>query len=106
MSDYISKSAVIDIVNKEIERVTNSYDHNTQLRILFAIKDLPIVDEKEIIHKTVDMIVGMFEEMKPDVECFEDEEDYLYAIKRHNNYIKVVKEVGGLYDSTRSKNNC
>ena len=40
--DLIRRSSVIDIINEEIERVTNSYDHNTQLKILFAVKELPI----------------------------------------------------------------
>ena len=57
--------------------------------------------EEEVIkvvntRKPMERIVDRLEEMKPDIECFEDEEDYLYAIKRHNNYIKTVKEVGGI----------
>ena len=46
--------------------------------------------------KPMQEIVERLEEMKPDIECFEDEEDYPYALKRHNKYIEIVKEVGGM----------
>lgn len=102
MSNYITREQVIDVL-KETGIIQ---DNDLWHLVVDEINRIPTVDETELIHKTVERVVERLEEMKPDIECFEDEEDYLYAIKRHNNYIKTVKEVGGLYDSTRSKNNC
>ena len=107
MSDYISKQSVIDIVNKEIERVTNSYEHNTQLRILFAIKELPILDKKEIIRKTVERIVERLEECEErydDVALSEMNEnghtlDFEYAKGKKygvEEAIKIAKEECGI----------
>ena len=47
--------------------------------------------------KTLDRIVERLEEeMHPEIECFDFEEDFIYAEKRHNKYIGIVKEEGGL----------
>lgn len=36
------------------------------------------------------------EELHPDKECFDFEDDYIYAEGRHNKYIEIVKEEGGV----------
>jgi len=64
--------------------------------VIDCISELPSVDEKDITHKVLERIMKRLEELKPDVECFEDEDNYLYATKRHNNYIKIIKEEGGI----------
>lgn len=42
----------------------------------------------------VDSVVKELEKMKPDIECFDDVEDFEYALKRHNKYIEIVKKGG------------
>lgn len=42
----------------------------------------------------VESIVNELEKMKPDIECFDDEEDYQYALKCHNKYIEIVRKGG------------
>lgn len=39
-------------------------------------------------------VVKQLEEMKPDIECCDDEEDYQYYLKRHNKYIEIVRKGG------------
>ena len=58
MSDLISRQAVIDIIHKEIERTTSFSEHETQINIEMAVKELPtaynvdsVVAEKK---KTID----------------------------------------------------
>lgn len=41
MSDLISRSAVIDIIHKEIQRTTSWIEHDTQINIKFAVEELP-----------------------------------------------------------------
>ena len=99
MSDYISKSEVIELIENKMTDGCLGTDDDTFIGghgLVDDISSLPTVDEKEIIRKPFERVVERLEEMKPDIECFEDEEDYLYAIKRHNNYIKTVKEEGGI----------
>jgi hypothetical protein len=40
-NDLISRSAVIDIIHKEIERTNSFAEHETQINIEFAVKELP-----------------------------------------------------------------
>lgn len=44
--------------------------------------------------KPMDRIVERLEELHPDKECFEFEDDYIYAEERHNKYIKIIKGEG------------
>ena len=93
MSDYISKSDVIKIIEKEIgkelEQTSSPIVHNALLHVKFGVGKLPAVDEKEIIRKTIERIVKKLEEnalggvMGPQ----------LIPIK---SAIKIVKEEGGL----------
>jgi hypothetical protein len=38
--------------------------------------------------------VKRLEELHPENECFDYEEDYIYAEKRHNRYIEIVRKGG------------
>lgn len=42
----------------------------------------------------VDKVIEELKEMEPDIECFDDVEDYPYALKLHNKYIEIVRKGG------------
>lgn len=62
MSDLISRSAVIDIIHKEIQRTTSWVEHDTQINIKFAIEELPTVEA--IPKERLDEIVERLEEKR------------------------------------------
>ena len=98
MSDYISKSDVIKIIEKAIENTSDFLQHDTQIDIMFEVQELPTVDEKEIIRKTVERIVERLEEKldKTDLQThlyklFIEGEQYAF-----DTAIEIVKEEGGI----------
>ena len=103
--DYISKSDVIKIIEKETKR-TNSYiEHNTQLHIKIAVEKLPTLDEKEIIRKPFERVVECLNEklMNADLECasWKDKSSALFRCadaKRiaYAETIEIVKEECGI----------
>lgn len=61
MSDLISRSAVIDIIHKEIERTTSFAEHDTQIKIEFAVEELPTAYD-------VDKVVEQLERWKTEAD--------------------------------------
>ena len=49
---------------------------------------------KEFVEK---LIGRLEEELRPDKECFEYEDDYMYAEERHNKMLKIVNQIAGEY---------
>ena len=106
MSDYISKSDVIKIIEKAIENSSDFLQHNTQIDIMFEVQELPTLDEKEIIRKTVERIISMLEQQKEHHKALKDYERQVgtfYEMKQHemgidvcNKAIEICKEVGGI----------
>ena len=47
MGDLISRSAVIDIIHKEIERTLSFAEHETQINIEMAVEELPTAYDVE-----------------------------------------------------------
>lgn len=88
MSDYISKSDVIKIIEKAIENSSDFLQHDTQIDIMFEVQELPTIDEKKIIRKAFERIVKRLEKHKSDWN-----DDYNVPI---NNAIAIVKEEGGI----------
>lgn len=39
-------------------------------------------------------VIEQLEEMRPEEDCFDDVEDYKYALNRHNKIIELVKAGG------------
>lgn len=62
MSDLISRSAVIDIIHKEIERTTSFAEHQTQINIEMAVKELPIAYDKEAVVEQLEKLTNNYEE--------------------------------------------
>lgn len=65
MSDYISKSAVIELIESKMTDGCLGTEDDTFIGghgLVDGISDLPTVDEKEIIHKLVEQIIKRFEE--------------------------------------------
>lgn len=87
MSDYISKSALLERFRKDNRYSRHGFVSENYIDCL--IKEFPTVDEKEIIRNTVERIVERLEEnalggvMGPQ----------LIPIK---SAIKIVKEEGGI----------
>lgn len=50
------------------------------------------------IRKPIERIIERLEEMHPEIECFDFEDDFIYAEERHNKYVKIVKEEGGIHE--------
>ena len=42
----------------------------------------------------IEVVVKKLEELKPDIECFDEEEAFKYALKRHNEYIEIIRKGG------------
>ena len=80
MSDLISRNAVIDIIHKEIERTTSFAEHQTQINIEMAVKELPIAYD-------VDKVV---EELESRI-CTIDEYDT--EISMRNKHYKTAIEI-------------
>ena len=58
MSDLISRSAVLDIIHKAIDKTTDFMQHDTQLDIMHEVEELPTaynVDEvvKELLDRKI-----------------------------------------------------
>lgn len=68
MSDYISKSALLERFRKDNRYSRHGFVSENYIDCL--IKEFPTVDEKEIIRKTVERVVERLEEMR---ETFDDE---------------------------------
>ena len=106
MSDYIKKQDVIDIINKEIESTKSYIEHNTQINIKFAVEELPTLDEKEIIRKTVERIVEKLEQQEKQYnERAKKFAEALHSWEERRNYgkacsyahaIEIVKEECGI----------
>ena len=94
MSDYISKSVLIEILKKS-EKENNHKsmigyaEHIQEHRYLIhLVEKQPTLDEKEIIRKAFERVVERLEEEKSDWN-----DDYNVPIKRA---IEIVKEVSGI----------
>lgn len=100
MSDLISRNAVIDIIHKEIERTTSFAEHQTQINIEMAVKELPIAYD-------VDKVVEELEDRKKLHErlvhyetkngTVTEKYQHIKAIDVLNDAIEIVKQ-GGVYD--------
>ena len=51
---------------------------------------------KEFVEK---LIGRLEEELRPDKECFEYEDDYMYAEERHNKMLKIVNQLAEEYNN-------
>ena len=94
MSDYTSKSALVDSI---MENVLITTEEGFELRgeIVDLIKNQPTLDEKEIIRKAFERVVERLEEeRKYSYENFKDEERAWR--KGLRTAIKMVKEEGGI----------
>ena len=100
MSDYISKSALLDFLEEELkqDRPDDFKIYNTKR----YIEDMPTVDEKEIIRKTVERIISRLEQLKCSQEDAKKDYDCAIRNSHFDKSIRICKEEGGLYDSTRS----
>ena len=90
MSDYISKSALKKDIIAELPqgRIKAVY--------LELVDNQPTVDEKEIIRKTVEMIVERVEEKINDIEI-QYENNYEKGITDGIDYaMQIVEEEGGI----------
>ena len=90
MSDYIKRQDVIDIIHKEIESTTTYNEHHTQINIKFAVEELPTVDEKEIIRKTVERVVERLEGLRAKPT------ETVYDTILVGSVIEICKEEGGI----------
>ncbi len=94
MSGYISKRALIEYFEK-MDDECNLFRWRSAKKIKQGLKSIiarqPTVDEKEIIRKTVERIVGRMEELEPQYLGVEYTDGVCDAIE-------IVKEVGGTSD--------
>lgn len=88
MSDYISKSALIDFMMRNVVTLTEEA-HDFKVEIIDAIKNQPTVDEKEIIRKPMERIAEQIEFLEHRTIDGVPYIDMNYAIE-------IVKEVGGI----------
>lgn len=51
---------------------------------------------KEFVEKLIERLE---EELRPDKECFEYEDDYMYAEERHNKMLKIVNQLAGEHNN-------
>lgn len=72
-------------IDKSIESVKNLIRNGATIEQ--ALDAQPTVYDPE-------EVVKQLEEMKPDIECFDDAEDYKYALSRHNKYVEIVRNGG------------
>lgn len=49
MSDLINREAVIDIIQKEMESVTDYLQHDVLIDVEFKVDELPTVEAKEVV---------------------------------------------------------
>ena len=48
--DLISREAVTDIIQKEMESVTDYLQHDVLINVEFEVCELPTVEAKEVVH--------------------------------------------------------
>lgn len=73
-NDLISRQAVIGIIHKEIER-TNSYaEHETQINIEMAVKELPTAYNVEKVVAELEELEGKANEYRTDAIELHNEE--------------------------------
>ena len=90
MSDYISKSALLETLAKyKFGAISNDAEREyTKEMMLLIVGEQPTVDEKEIVRKTVERIIRRLEKNKSDWNY-----DYNVPISKA---IEIVKEEGGI----------
>ena len=93
MSDYISKSALIDII---MQKVVITTEEELELRgeIVDLIKNQPTLDEKEIIRKAFERVVERLEEEARNYKDGVLQKFYFETGVARS--IQVVKEEGGI----------
>ena len=106
MSDYISKSELVDSIMKNV-LITTEEGFELRGEIVDLIKNQPTLDEKEIIRKAFERVVERLEECEQrydDVAFAEMNEnghtlDFEYAKGKKNGVdeaIEIVKEECGI----------
>lgn len=111
MSDYINKSAVIELIESKMTDGCLGTEDETFVGghgLVDDISDLPTLDEKEIIRKAFERVVERLEkeseiadnELKRTIERNPMQTDfalgYKMAIKNAIKIIKIVKEECGI----------
>ena len=97
MSDYISKRAVIELIESKMTDGCLGTEDDTFVGghgLVDEISDLPTLDEKEIIRKAFERVVERLEELN--LDGFEMIEDGKYKLIRKKEAIKIVKEECGI----------
>ena len=69
MSDYISKSAFVDSIMKNV-LITTEEGFELRGEIVDLIKNQPTLDEKEIIRKAFERVLQRLEKLKNDCDCY------------------------------------
>ena len=93
MSDYISKSALLELLYKTFEEYNMATDKQDKLggfgaEVFKRVKEQPTLDEKEIIRKVIERVVERLEELK--VNAFNDESVII------SDAIEILKEECGI----------
>lgn len=99
MSDYISKSALIEALNKEAKEFEDCVLMPTWYSALSVFHNQPTLDEKEIIRKPFERVVERLEEQKQQSDRIYNElkdSFYLGMIQSCDNAIEIVKEECGI----------
>ena len=93
MSDYTSKSALVDSIMQDVVITT---EEGLELRgeIVDLIKNQPTLDEKEIIRKAFERVVERLEERVQWYEVYGDCEGNSY--RAYDHAIEIVKEECGI----------
>lgn len=97
MSDYISKSAVIELIESKMTDGCLGTEDDTFIcghGLVDDISDLPTVDEKEIIRKPMERILERLEE---EATALEDNFGELIDCIPEHTAIEIVKEEGEDY---------
>ena len=99
MSDYISKSEVLDILYNTFEEynmTTDKQDKHGEFgaEVFERVKDIPTLDEKEIIRKPFERVVERLEERVQWYEVYGDCEGNSY--RAYDHAIEIVKEECGI----------
>ena len=86
--------------NSLTENYTITYDEKPHNRVVATIPiwadfylDISTIDTRKPMER---ILTRLEEELAPELECFDFEQDHEYADERHNKYIKIVKEEGGI----------
>lgn len=98
MSDYISKSELVDSIMKNV-LITTEEGFELRGEIVDLIKSQPTVDEKEVIRKHFERVVERLKNRKADYE--KDYKEYLDGEDLRKAMlldvaIEIVKEEGGI----------